>query len=82
MLHLEDRIKTLETTESVLEMDSEIEELTKVKLLKEDGKGVVSDEAVGTVSSMAKEPELSRRYHICSTLVFLTIGVVIWLFTL
>ena len=81
-MHLDDRIKPLETTESVLEMDSEIEELTKVKLLKEDGEGAVSDEAVGTASSIAKEPELSKRCDICSTLVFLTIGVLIRLFTL
>ena len=41
-LHLEDRIKRLEIIESVPEMDSETEVLTEVKLLKEDGEGVVS----------------------------------------
>ena len=70
-LRLENRIKILEITKSVPEKNSEVEDLIKVALLKEDSEVVVSDEAVGTASSIkyrASEPKLSKRYHICATL--------------
>ena len=66
---MENRIP--EITESVPEQNPGVEDLTKVALMKEDSEVVVSDEAVGTASSIkyrAREPKLSKRYLICATM--------------